>query len=123
MLDEVVPDDLRIRQVPSAPQTTKPMAKRSASIYDRRSGFKTGVVIMALVIGVWSLFYTNRLVQQLADRERKQIDLYAKALARLATTEEGPEQLFLIHDVLEFRRGSEEHTSENRDGLLPRQSL
>ncbi len=80
------------------------MAKRSASIYDRRSGFKTGVVIMALVIGVWSLFYTNRLVQQLADRERKQIDLYAKALARLATTEEGPEQLFLIHDVLEANK-------------------
>lgn len=80
------------------------MANGKISIYDRRSVFKTTLLVVGLLIGGLSLYYTDGLVKQLVERERKQVDLYAKTLVRLAETEEGPEQLFLLHDVLESNK-------------------
>lgn len=71
------------------------------NIYDRRSWFKTLLVVIALVIGAASLYYTNVLVGQLAARERKMIDLYAKALKTVATNADGQEQSFIFKDVIE----------------------
>ena len=49
-------------------------------IYNSKSKFKILILMIALVIGGASIYYTQQLVNKLAERERKLIDLYAKAL-------------------------------------------
>lgn len=47
--------------------------------YHNRSRFKWIVFISAVIIGFGSIFYTNILVEELKDREKRQIELLAKA--------------------------------------------
>jgi len=49
-------------------------------IYRNRNTLKLTILLIAVVIGTASIWYTNRLVERLAEGERRQIDLYAKGL-------------------------------------------
>jgi signal transduction histidine kinase len=57
------------------------------NIYADRSRFKIIIVLIALLIGSGSVFYTNSIVFRLAQREREQIQLYADALEYVTNTE------------------------------------
>lgn len=52
-------------------------------IYRNRNTLKLTILLVAIVIGSASIWYTNRLVGRLAEGERRQIDLYAKGLKSL----------------------------------------
>lgn len=69
------------------------------NIYQNRNRFKLGVGLMALVIGAVSLWYTDRLVRNLAERERRIIDLQARVTQLLAAPEDTPPEMlsFLIN--------------------------
>ncbi len=69
-------------------------------IYHNRSRFKAGFVIVALVIAGASLLYTNYLVQELAEREEKLIDLYAQALRFAVESELDDEVSFYVQEVI-----------------------
>ncbi len=62
---------------------------------------KVAIVGFALVIGVFSLYYTNRLVSQLADREQRQISLFAKAQRILVSPENSANLTFLLTEIIE----------------------
>lgn len=95
------------------------MATKSRySIYDRRSGFKTAVVVVAVLIGLVSVYYTNLLVQQLAERERKLIDLYAKAIKTIATANDGSENSFLFRDVVEANTSIPVILTDDKDNYV-----
>jgi hypothetical protein len=51
-------------------------------IYNNRGRFKIFILLMALIIGGASIYYTHRLVKLLADREQSLIDLYANGLKK-----------------------------------------
>lgn len=70
-------------------------------IYSNRSTYKLIIVLAALVIGVVSVLYTNALVQKLAERERKLIDLSAKGYKEIATSEFSESQGFLFREIIE----------------------
>jgi two-component system, sporulation sensor kinase E len=70
------------------------------NIYENRSKFKIGFVVIALLIAGISLIYTNILVNQLASREHKLIDLYVKALEFAVESDLESEQGFLIHEII-----------------------
>lgn len=53
-------------------------------LYRNKSNIKVIILVIAMIIGLTSLFYTNFLVRKLEDREKKIIDLYAKALEYVA---------------------------------------
>ena len=53
-------------------------------LYRNKSNIKVIILVIAMIIGLASLFYTNFLVRKLEDREKKIIDLYAKALEYVA---------------------------------------
>lgn len=71
------------------------------SVYQNKVLAKRLVLAASFLIGSLSLWYTNNLVQILTQRERQLIDLYAKALKALATSEDGGDQLFLFTDIVE----------------------
>jgi two-component system, sporulation sensor kinase E len=69
-------------------------------IYKNKSQFKVGVVLFALTIAAASLYYTNVLIQKLAEREGKIIDLYAQALEYAVSSEIDEDQLFMVHGII-----------------------
>lgn len=52
----------------------------SLDLYQNREKVKWAVFIFSFVIGLGSIYYTNTLVEELKIREKRQVDLYAKAL-------------------------------------------
>ncbi|RPD46118.1 histidine kinase [Hymenobacter sediminis] len=70
-------------------------------IYDQKSRIKLIIVGVALLIGAATVIYTNLLVQQLSEREQKQIDLYAKTQRYLINTEEESNVSFLYDEIIE----------------------
>jgi signal transduction histidine kinase len=53
-------------------------------IYYRKQQWKSLLFIFAILIGIGSLWYTNRLVRSLAIEEQKKVKLWAEATRRLA---------------------------------------
>jgi signal transduction histidine kinase len=53
------------------------------NIYTQKQRWKILLLLTALLIGSASLWYTNRLVKNLADEERKKIQLWAEATRKL----------------------------------------
>ena len=70
-------------------------------IYSNRSTYKLIILVSALSIAVMSVFYTNDLVQKLAEREKRLIDLSAKGLKEMASSEFSESQGFLFKEIIE----------------------
>ena len=70
------------------------------SIYQNKEKLKWIIVAIALLIGLFSLFYTNSLVQHLADREKKQIKLFASALEFVVTSASDEELNFVFTEII-----------------------
>ncbi len=69
------------------------------NLYSDKSRYKLIIVLIAMLIGSGSVYYTNFIVQQLAEREDAQVKLYAKELQFLLNRsnedENGTLDLFL----------------------------
>ena len=67
-------------------------------IYTQKQRWKAILIIAAALIGVATTWYTNVLVQELAEDERAKIELWAKATEYLATPDmqEGQNLAFLL---------------------------
>lgn len=70
------------------------------NIYKNKERLKWVIVAIALLIGFFSVIYTNSLVKHLADRERKQIDLFASALEFVVTTASDEELNFVFTEII-----------------------
>lgn len=64
--------------------------------YTKRIHFKYILFLLAILIGVGSLYYTNQLVKKLANEERKKIELWAEATSLIITSEDEENFNFLI---------------------------
>ena len=60
----------------------------TSDLYHNKKQVKWLVALVSLLIGVGSILYTNRLVDELRERERGQIELLSSALEYAATTAE-----------------------------------
>jgi len=69
-------------------------------IYDNKSKYKIIIVLVALLIWTSSVYYTNLLVKQLARREKKQIELYAKAQQYIANQANDENIDFLFQQII-----------------------
>lgn len=56
------------------------------NIYYRKQQWKLVLFVILVLIGAGSLYYTNRLVRELAREEQKKIRIFAKAIQQLADT-------------------------------------
>ncbi len=62
---------------------------------------KWGIITFAFLIGVVSVVYTNYLVQKLIERERKQIDLFAKVQTFAANSADNEKTAFFVNEFLD----------------------
>ncbi len=69
-------------------------------IYDNKSKYKIIIVLFALLIGSSSVYYTNSIVVQLARREKKQIELFAKAMQQVADQKNDENINFLFQELI-----------------------
>ena len=69
-------------------------------IYTNKSKIKWIVLSVAITISIGSIFYTNILVSQLKEREKKQIQLYAKALQYTLDAKFGKDLNFISDEIL-----------------------
>ncbi|GAA0891508.1 HAMP domain-containing sensor histidine kinase [Fulvivirga kasyanovii] len=85
------------------------MAKTSKAtgidIYYNKSKIKWIVLVVSVLISVASIYYTDILVDQLKERERKQIELFAKALEYTAN-ESLDNNIYFITDQILFENNS-----------------
>lgn len=68
--------------------------------FEDRAKIRTGILALAVLIGLLSLYYTQRLVSELAQREHAQIDLFAKALQYVATSSDASNLNFLLKELI-----------------------
>ncbi|MBX2842029.1 MAG: histidine kinase, partial [Flammeovirgaceae bacterium] len=70
------------------------------NIYQNKEKLKWIIVGVAFLLGIFSIIYTQILVQQLAETERKQIDLFAKAYEFIILSENDEEFNFVLTEIV-----------------------
>jgi len=75
--------------------------KNSIDIYSNQSLLKWLVLIISVIIGIGSISYTNSLVSKIRDREKRQIDLYAKTLEYIANESDSRNLIFIIEEIIQ----------------------
>ncbi len=69
-------------------------------IYDQKTQLKLLIVVLSLLIAGATVVYTNWLVRQVAEREKQQIDLYAKTQRYIINSEETTNLAFLQEQII-----------------------
>ncbi len=70
------------------------------NIYQRKLRFKYILLIFAILIGTESLWYTNRLVEQLAKEERKKVEMWADATSLLVNSDPSDRSSIFLIDII-----------------------
>jgi len=70
-------------------------------IYNNKSKFKIAILVISLLVGIGSIYYTQTLVNKLAQREQKLIDLYAKGLQYAVDPKTNSDLTFLFQEILD----------------------
>jgi signal transduction histidine kinase len=72
--------------------------------YKDNSNLKWVILVVSIVISISSVFYTNVLVEQLKERERNQVNLYARALEY--TVNESNNNIFFVSEEIVNKNNS-----------------
>jgi signal transduction histidine kinase len=78
-------------------------------IYSQKNKFKLLVMMLLLLVAAWSIYYTDKIVTRLEEREEQQINLYAEALKYSLTRENNID----VNSFLELVK------STNKSNLIP----
>lgn len=71
------------------------------NIYSKKQVYKYLLLIGAILIGILSLLYTNRLINKLSTEERKKVELWAEGMKRLTETNNPNQDYNFIFKVIE----------------------
>ena len=69
-------------------------------IYNKRRRWKLIILLLASIISLFSLYYTNYIVDELKIEERKKMELYAYALEKLAEINDLEADMSLVTEIL-----------------------
>lgn len=85
---------------------SKKVSIPAANFYQNNSQLKWVVLVVSALISIGSIYYTNRLVEQLKLRERQQVQLYAKAIEYTANEEETYTNVNFVAQEILFQNNS-----------------
>lgn len=77
-----------------------------SDFYQDNTTFKWVVLVVSVLISVGSIYYTNVLVDQLKDRERQQVHLFAKAIEYTANEDDPSGDVNFIAQEILFQNNS-----------------
>ncbi len=69
-------------------------------LYSNKSRYKWFILVTAFIIGLASIYYTNVLVTQLKEREKRLIELYAKTLEYTANQKNSQNLGFIFQEII-----------------------
>ena len=69
------------------------------NIYQRKLKWKIFLLIIAVVISIGSLYYTNELVKKLSEEETKKVELWAEATRQIGSDEQIDNFSFLLQVI------------------------
>ena len=93
------------------------------NIYTNRDSIKIWVALLAVVISGISLWYTDALVKTLAERERKLIDLFAKAYKVIGSADSNENQTFLFQEVIENNKSIPVILTDEKENIIYTRNL
>lgn len=70
------------------------------NIYSKKQQWKLLLLIIAVIIGVSSMWYTNKLVKKLSYEERKKVNLWAQGMKQLADIDNPDADVSFIFEVI-----------------------
>lgn len=71
------------------------------NIYKHKTLWKSGLLTFAVIIGLFSLLYTNNLVKQLKSEERKKVEIWAEATRQMIfTTDTSSQNLDFLYTII-----------------------
>lgn len=70
-------------------------------LYTGRSSLKWIVLVISVLISAGSVIYTNELVDQIRQREKKQIDLYANTLQYIANENDAVNLVLILEKIIQ----------------------
>jgi len=69
--------------------------------YNHKTYFKLFLLICAILIGLGSLWYTNKLTQELKIEEQKKVELWAAAMQQLVDLDDPEENIAFLFQIIE----------------------
>jgi two-component system, sporulation sensor kinase E len=73
-------------------------------IYSQKSKIKLLILVVAMIISVATVIYTNILVRKLAKREVQLIDLYAKGLQYMSSSKDTDNLVFIYEEIIDANK-------------------
>lgn len=71
----------------------------SVDIYSRNTWWKVAFLGFCVVVGVFSLYFTDKIVSKLEEREKQQIELYAESLKYTMTSDPNQDVNFFFEKI------------------------
>jgi len=70
------------------------------NIYSQRQNWKIFLMVVALMIGAASLYYTNKLVKEISTEEKKKVELWANGTRQLANINQDMGDISFVFEVI-----------------------
>lgn len=93
------------------------------SIYSRKQWWKLLLLLVAILIGVSSLYYTNILVEKLSIEERKKVELLAEATRQLGDADISGKDFGFLLEVIRNNRTVPVILTDSTDKILSFRNL
>jgi two-component system, sporulation sensor kinase E len=87
-------------------------------VYSNRTKFKVAIGLAVILVSSVSQWYTNKLVTVLADREKRLIDLSAKAYKEIATAENFDNLSIWFREIIEANNSVPVILADENDGYI-----
>ncbi|MEA5258272.1 ATP-binding protein [Arcicella aquatica] len=71
----------------------------SVDIYSRNTWWKVAFLGFCLIVGIFSLYFTDKIVSKLEEREKQQIELYAESLKYAMTSDPNQDVNFFFEKI------------------------
>ncbi len=88
------------------------------NIYSRKQIWKLLLLIVAVIIGISSLWITNRLVKKLSFEERKKIELWAEGMKQLAHNDNPNQDISFVFLVIRNNETVPVIVTDNKDSII-----
>lgn len=88
------------------------------SIYNRKLRWKVLLLVIAITIGISSLYYTNTLVKKLSFEEMKKVELWADATRQLGSADVGEKDFSFLLEVIQNNRTVPVILTDSSDSIL-----
>ena len=93
------------------------------NIYTRKQRWKMALLLVAVSIGVASMWYTNDLVKQLSEQEKKNVELWASAVRQAVQNPNDHGDVTFVLDVLTSNKTIPRILTNERDEILSSENV